>query len=279
MKPIPVVFHVGPLQIHTYGIGLAITFYVAYRYFERRLRRHGYPTDWVGELFLWVIASAIIGARAFHVATNWSYYGQQPGEIPMVWHGGLSSFGGLILAVPVALWVSHRRCPQLGVLRGLDLVAPVLLAAWAMGRLLGPQLMYAGGGHATSAWYGMAYAGQPGNRVPVPLLQALEDGLTYLVLLAVEWRCAHDRQGQVRSNYPAGAVTATAMILWGVSRTLDERYLLGGGGNVGSLLVQGAGVALVLGGVLLAVGTARRWRRYLEGQPSSSPSLEGAARA
>ena len=47
MKPIPVAFHIGPLEVHTYGIGLAITFWFAFRYFERRLRRTATrPTGW-----------------------------------------------------------------------------------------------------------------------------------------------------------------------------------------------------------------------------------------
>ena len=40
MKPIPVAFHVGPLEVHTYGVGLAVTFWFAYTYFRRRLRHH-----------------------------------------------------------------------------------------------------------------------------------------------------------------------------------------------------------------------------------------------
>ena len=50
MKPIPVAFHIGPLEVHTYGIGLAITFWFAYRYFERRLRQQRLPrpTGWPG---------------------------------------------------------------------------------------------------------------------------------------------------------------------------------------------------------------------------------------
>ena len=39
VKPIPVVFHLGPLQVHTYGIGLALTFWFGYRYFAKRLPR------------------------------------------------------------------------------------------------------------------------------------------------------------------------------------------------------------------------------------------------
>ena len=82
MKPIPVVFHIGPLQVHTYGIGLALTFWFGYTYFERRLRKHGYPTDWFLPVFLWIILAAVVGARAFHVLSNLSYYSHNPGRRP-----------------------------------------------------------------------------------------------------------------------------------------------------------------------------------------------------
>ena len=60
MKPIPVVFHLGPLQIHTYGIGLALTFWFGLRYTERRLRRAGYPWQWVTGMFVWVIVAVMM---------------------------------------------------------------------------------------------------------------------------------------------------------------------------------------------------------------------------
>ena len=85
MKPIPVAFHIGPLQVHTYGIGLALTFWFGFVYFERRLRKNGYPTDWFVPVFLWVILAAVVGARAMHVLSNLSYYTQGP---EMSWPSG-----------------------------------------------------------------------------------------------------------------------------------------------------------------------------------------------
>ena len=70
MRPIPVEFHIGPLQVHTYGIGLALTFWFGFTYFERRLRHNGYRTDWFVPVFLWIILSAVVGARAMHVLSN-----------------------------------------------------------------------------------------------------------------------------------------------------------------------------------------------------------------
>ena len=70
VKPIPVVFHLGPLQIHTYGIGLAITFWFGYRYFAKRLRDHGYPDAWLGRAFIWIVIASVVGARPVHVVAN-----------------------------------------------------------------------------------------------------------------------------------------------------------------------------------------------------------------
>ena len=257
MHPIPTAFHIGPLEIHTYGIGLAITFWVAYRYFEYRLAKRGFATEWVSSLFLWVIASAIVGARAMHVLSNLGYYSAHPAEIPAIWQGGLSSFGGLLLAVPVAIVIARRRCPELGILEGLDIVAPVLMAAWALGRLLGPQLMVAGGGHPTNQWFGMYYDGQAGKRVPVPLIQAFEDFVTYLVLLWVDRRIRSRHEQHPSLPNPAGSVVAAGMIIWGITRALDEHYLLGDIGQTGSILVQIAGVALILGGIVILLRVRR----------------------
>ena len=82
MRPIPVEFHIGPLQVHTYGIGLALTFWFGFVYFERRLRKNGYPTDWLVPVFLWIILAAVVGARAMHVLSNLSYYTQKAGRHP-----------------------------------------------------------------------------------------------------------------------------------------------------------------------------------------------------
>jgi phosphatidylglycerol:prolipoprotein diacylglycerol transferase len=269
MRPIPVVFHIGPLQVHTYGIGLAITFWFAFTYFERRLKKNGHRSDWFVSVFLWIILAAVVGARALHVLSDLHYYTQNPGQILSIWHGGLSSFGGLLLAIPTGIVLTRRRCPELPIGRALDIIAPVLLAAWALGRLLGPQLMVAGGGHPTHQWFGMYYAGQAGRRLPVPLFQAAEDFCVFLVLIATERRLQRWPDGSPRSGFPSGTVTGVAMVLWGIERALDEHLWLGEDGRLGSALVQIAGVLLVAGGTVLLIRTRRRWREWL---PTQTPA-------
>jgi phosphatidylglycerol:prolipoprotein diacylglycerol transferase len=100
MRPIPIVFHIGPLPIRTYGIGLAMTFIFAAWYLGRRFRHAGYPWRWIPDASFWIIAMAILGARVVHVVSQWSFYWAHPGQIVAVWPGGLSSFGGLLFGVP-----------------------------------------------------------------------------------------------------------------------------------------------------------------------------------
>jgi hypothetical protein len=53
------------------------------------------------------------------------------------------------------------------------------------------------------------------------------------------------------------------MVLWGIERFFDEHLWLGEDGHLGSLLVQIAGVALAIVGLILIasrVGPYRQWR-------------------
>jgi phosphatidylglycerol:prolipoprotein diacylglycerol transferase len=292
MRPIPVAFHVWFLEVHTYGIGLALTFWFGLRYTERRLRKAGYPWQWVTGMFVWVIVAAIVGARALHVLSNFSFYSHNPGQVFAIWQGGLSSFGGLLFAVPVAIVSMRRRCPQLRALRFADLMAPVLMACWGIGRLLGPQLMVAGGGHPTKQWFGMYYAGQVGKRIPVPIIQSIEDFAIFGILLLVErWlRSVAPMPGETAEGGtpapkllpPAGIVVGVGMVLWGIERFLDEHLWLGEDGHLGSLLVQIAGIALAVVGVLLLIsriGPLQRWRRGEGGDPDPSSVLGAEADA
>jgi phosphatidylglycerol:prolipoprotein diacylglycerol transferase len=269
LKPIPVVFHIGPLPVHTYGIGLALTFWIGYRYFCKRLRDNGYPDAWFGGVFVWVVVAAVVGARAVHVIAHASYYQSHPADVFAVWQGGLSSFGGLLLALPVGIVLSRRRCPELGLAKGLDLLAPVLALCWAIGRLLGPQLMVAGGGKPTSAWYGMYYAGQAGKRLPVPVFQAIECTLVYVLALAVE-RFIHRRGG------PAGVVVAATAAFWGLTRFVDERFWLTQ--DSGTDAVEVASLAFVAAGAAtVAILLWRDARRRLPQAAVPAGDPEGRA--
>ncbi len=253
MTGFPTAFHLGPLIFHTYGFGLAIAAYVAYLYARRRLTRAGFDVGPFAKWTVWVLISGLVGARLANIATNWSYYDGHPGRWIAVWQGGLASFGGIALALAVGLVLQRRWWPGTRLAAFTDALVPALIAGWAIGRFLGPQFMVDGGGHLTHQWFGLHYHGQVGKRVPVPLIQGLEDGLLWLILIALE---------RTRLRNAVGVITAVGMMVWGLVRATDERLLLGQESHSGSLGVQAAGVALaVAGAVTLAMHWPSRGRR------------------
>ena len=235
---------------------------------ERRLRRRAIATAplarWAGV----IVIVSLVGARAANVATNWGYYSGHPGRWLAFWQGGISSFGGIGFALPVALYLHHRWWPETSLARFADAVVPALVAGWALGRVLGPQFMVQGGGHLTHQWFGLHYVGQVGKRVPVPLIQGAEDATLWLVLLWLE------RRHVVRR---AGVLTAIAMIAWGIERTVDERLLLGQQSHSGSIGVQLAGLVLSLAGVVLWVHQHRRRTPTSDADPDvdAAPARSG----
>jgi phosphatidylglycerol---prolipoprotein diacylglyceryl transferase len=245
---VPTSFHLGPLVFHTYGFGLAIAAYVCFLYARKRLARAEFNVAPFGKFAFALIIAGLLGARIANIATNWGYYSDHPARWIAVWQGGLASFGGIALALPVGLFLQRRWWPGSSVARFTDALVPALIAGWALGRVLGPQFMVNGGGHLTHQWFGIHYAGQVGKRVPVPLIQGAEDALLWLVLLAIEHRRPHRR---------VGVITGVAMIVWGLVRATDERLLLGQESHSGSLGVQIAGVVLALVGAVLLVRQIR----------------------
>lgn len=242
MSGVPTSFHLGPLVFHTYGFGLAIAAYVCFLYARRRLAKKGFDVQPFGKFSFCLIVAGLVGARLANIVTNWGYYSDHPALWIAVWQGGLASFGGIALALPVGLYLQRRWWPGSSLALFTDALVPALIAGWALGRVLGPQFMVNGGGHLTHQWFGIHYAGQVGKRVPVPLIQGAEDSILWLVLLAVE---------HLRLNRRVGVLSGIAMIIWGLVRSLDERLLLGQESHSGSIGVQIAGVVLALGGAVL----------------------------
>ena len=185
--------------------------------------------------------------------------------------------------MPVAIVIQRRRCPELPTLRFADLMAPVLMACWAMGRLLGPQLMVNGGGHPTHQWFGMYYAGaHPDQKVlPVPIFQATEDFTIFVrpaARRAVAPQPGADRglrrvadPGRPGTPAPAGIVLGVGMVLWGIERFLDEHLWLGEDGHLGSLLVQIAGMSLSIAGIVLLASRVGPYRQWRDSRPDPMP--------
>lgn len=129
----PILFKIGPLTIHTYGVLVAAGFLLGIALAVGQARKEGIPSDKILDLGFYVLLAAIIGSRLFFVVINAGHYLKNPIEILKIWEGGLVFYGGILFAVPVAIWYIKKN--GLGIWSTGDIFAPSIAIGHAIGRL------------------------------------------------------------------------------------------------------------------------------------------------
>lgn len=125
---------IGPLKLRAYGLMIAIGVIVAVRWAGRRFEVAGIgDADLASGMALWAVPAGVIGARIYHVATDWQRFSDEPGDIVKIWEGGLGIPGGILLGTIVAVVVARRR--NVAVAPMLWAAAPAIPVAQAIGRL------------------------------------------------------------------------------------------------------------------------------------------------
>ena len=122
----------GPLNIHFYGVIIALGLMLAVVYACRRSSRFGLKEDDILDGVLWVTPFAIACARLYYCIFSWDYYSANPVEILYIWEGGLAIYGGVIgaaVGVLVFSWIKKIKVAAL-----LDLVAIGFLIGQSIGR-------------------------------------------------------------------------------------------------------------------------------------------------
>ncbi|MER3496959.1 MAG: prolipoprotein diacylglyceryl transferase, partial [Armatimonadota bacterium] len=64
----PILFKIGTFEVHTFGVALVISFFVAIALLRLRASRYGIARSDVETLAFWAIGGGILGARALFVA-------------------------------------------------------------------------------------------------------------------------------------------------------------------------------------------------------------------
>ncbi len=149
----PILFQFGPFIIRWYGLlivgGALAAAYIA----TLEAKRKQEDPDHVWNLLIWCLILGILGARLYHVLSTPSgtsrgfnyYFIEQPftkltlfgTAIPfptalLIWEGGIGIYGALIGGILAILIYTRRH--QLNVWRWLDIAAPGMLLAQAIGR-------------------------------------------------------------------------------------------------------------------------------------------------
>ena len=106
------VLHLGPLQIHWYGIMYAVAFYIAYRFGVVPLaQRAGVSRSIADRITTWTIVFGLLGGRLYYVVQQPHLvqdYLQDPVNIIAFWNGGMAFFGAIIAGfITLAIAARH----------------------------------------------------------------------------------------------------------------------------------------------------------------------------
>ncbi len=129
--PSPSFSGIGPFQI--YGLLIALGVVAAVALSQRRWVAAGGHEDDISTLALWGVPAGVIGARLYHVVTDFQKFADEPWwKVFAIREGGLGIPGGMLLGVLTGLYIAKRR--GIDIPGALDAVVPALPLAQAIGR-------------------------------------------------------------------------------------------------------------------------------------------------
>lgn len=210
----------------------------------------------IEDLLTWIIIGVILGGRLGYVLFYQpSYYMENPGQILMIWQGGMAFHGGL-LGVVLAAWI-YTGSQGINRLSAADAIALGIAPGLLLGRIanfINAELW----GRQTDLPWGVIFPGAaaqdcPGvigacARHPSQLYEAGLEGLVLgAVLLWLVWaRRAFLRPGLVCGTFFAGYGLARFMVEF--ARQPDAQFVAPG--NPLGLAWQISGYGLTMGQIL-----------------------------
>ncbi len=218
----PVLWRIGPLTLHTYGLLVATGVLLGLWLARRQAVRRSLDPERVWNLGIYMVLAALVGAKLWLVVAEWDYYVEHPREIfsfSTLLSGGVY-YGGLLTAVVVAVFYARRFH-----LRFL-LLADVYAAPLALGHAIGRLGCFAAGccyGKPTSLAWGVTFTNPSAHELvgtplgiplhPTQLYESAAEFLIFAVLLLLSQR-----------QRSTGQLFATYAVLYGVTRGTIEFF-------------------------------------------------------
>ncbi len=217
----PVALHLGPVQIHWYGLTYLVAFGLFLWLAARRVKLPwfadaGWTRRDVEDMLFYGVLGVVLGGRlGYALFYKPDVYLTNPAEILAVWRGGMAFHGGLLgVILAMALFARSRARPFLQV---MDVVAPCVptgIAAVRIGNFINGEL-WGRAADASLPW-AMAFpqSGSMAPKHPSQIYQAALEGLLLFVLL---WWYAQQPRAR-------GQVAAAFVFGYGVLRFVGEFF-------------------------------------------------------
>src|SRR5499427_4922719 len=222
--------HFGTITIYTYGVLLAAAYLLGLQLALTRAKARGLDSSKGVGLGIYIIISALVGAKLLLLVTDFKTFKSNPAELFNLLREGGVFYGGLIVAVLVALWYIRRV--GLPLWTTCDVFAPGIALGHVIGRM---GCFFAGccfGRPTNVPWaitftdpFAAANVGTPLNQ-PLHPTQLYEAGAELLILIFL-------LTTEKRGRKFAGRTFWLYMLLYSVSRFVIEFYRGDERGNVG----------------------------------------------
>ena len=124
----PIIFHIGPISLHWYGLMYALAIIIGLQVIRGYTTRKGITQAMVYRITWWCVILGLIGGRLYFVVQQpdfVSHYLAQPQHILATWEGGMAFYGAIFVVIPTLIW--RARVERLNPLVLID--AGVLFAA------------------------------------------------------------------------------------------------------------------------------------------------------
>ncbi|NEQ11876.1 MAG: prolipoprotein diacylglyceryl transferase, partial [Moorea sp. SIO4E2] len=118
--------------IRWYGLLIASAVLIGVSLSQYLAKSRNVNPDLLGDLAIWLVISAIPGARLYYVLFQWKQYAQRPDQIIAIWNGGIAIHGAILGGILAA--IIFARLNKLSVWLLVDLVVPSLILGQAIGR-------------------------------------------------------------------------------------------------------------------------------------------------
>ncbi|GKW12404.1 MULTISPECIES: prolipoprotein diacylglyceryl transferase [Pectobacterium] len=271
----PVIFSIGPLALHWYGLMYLVGFVFAMWLAVRRANKpgSGWTKDEVENLLYMGFLGVFVGGRLGYVLFYaFPSFLENPLYLFKVWDGGMSFHGGLMGVICVMLWFAHRSKRHF--FQVADFIAPLIpfgLGAGRLGNFINGELW---GRVTTDTPWAMLFPGSRSEdmmlavsnpqwqtifnqygmlpRHPSQLYQMMLEGVALFIILNLF----------IRKPRPMGSVSGLFLIGYGTFRIITEFFRQPDAqlGLFGDLFSMGQILSLpmVIAGVLMMVWAYRR---------------------
>ncbi|HSF18486.1 MAG TPA: prolipoprotein diacylglyceryl transferase [Vicinamibacteria bacterium] len=243
--------------LHTYGFLLAAGFLIALKVAAIRSKKFGVEANLMMDLGLYILVSALVGAKLLLLVVDWEHYSHDP--FSLVRSGGVF-YGGLVAAVLTSIWFFRKH--DLPVWMTTDILAPSVALGHGIGRLGCFSAGCCYGKPTSLAWgvtftdpYAREIVGVPLNVAlhPTQLYEALVEFAIFGFLIHLAGRKKFD--GQIFWSYVALYSTARFVIEF-FRGDLGRGFVFGGALSTSQVIAL-----LLLVTATFALATLRRLPR------------------